>query len=187
MYLFSFSTATVLLLYNTLVSILHPTFGMFSVQSNYYHQWQFFCNKKFVLQENNRYKTYERESRILERKVSIISHGSNSEPVPINVPQNEPDSTYKHSVDSFMHSSLCPPPKQASLGSSLSHWGSVRIVTTCDLGGNPPNSGVQGPAISKEVHQHQNDQLAYHLWISAVSMLQCMVSLSTGCSETHEW
>ena len=80
MYLFSFSTATVLLLYNTLVSILHSTFGMFSVQSNYYHQWQFFCNKKFILQENNRYKTYERKSRILERKVSIISHGSNSEP-----------------------------------------------------------------------------------------------------------
>ena len=80
-----------------------------------------FCNKKFVLQENNRSKTYECKSRIPERNVNIISHGSNSEPLPTNVPQNEPDSTYKHSVDSFMHSSLCPPPKQASLGSSLSH------------------------------------------------------------------
>ena len=184
MYLFSFSTATVLLLYNTLVSILIQHLAFFQCSQIITISGNFFVTKNLFYKKTIGTK---RESRILERKVSIISHGSNSEPVPTNVPQNEPDSTYKHSVDSFMHSSLCPPPKQASLGSSLSHWGSVRIVTTCDLGGNPPNPVVQGPAISKEVHQHQNDQLAYHLWISAVSMLQCMVSLSTGCSETHEW
>lgn len=100
------------------------------------------------------------------------------QPVPTNVPQNEPDKTHKHSVDSFMHSSQCPPLKTSVFGPSLSHWGSVRVVTTYDPGGIP-QLVVQGPVISKAVHLHHNDQLAYHLWISAVTMLQCMASLST--------
>ena len=70
------------------------------------------------------------------------------------------------------------PWKQVSLGlpSAIEAvWESSQPMTQ----GGIPQLVVQGPVISKAVHLHHNDQLAYHLWISAVTMLQCMASLST--------
>lgn len=97
------------------------------------------------------------------------------QPVPTNVPQNEPDKTHKHSVDSFMHSSQCPPLKTSVFGPFPQPLRQCESRHNLWPRGNPPTCGTR----SKAVHPHHNDQLAYHLWISAVSMLQCMASLST--------